>query len=155
MGVLAPIFGQSLSLIDSFTVGSVTIFSTVWTLADEIKQLIVCVKNYNQNVQDLELKAGTLTAILDEIDRAYGPDGGDQNIHCAVNRIVSKLEYDLSSFKAELSKLLAGLEHVSFLPLCVRKIWREKNTALTFARPEKSMKSHQDSLQFLVMLLHG
>ena len=156
MGVLAPIFGQSLSLIESLTVGSITIFSTAWTLADQIKQLIVRVKNYHQNVQDMELKAGTLAATIYEVDSAYGPHAiiGDP-IHCIVNRTVSQLEYELDSFRGDLSKLLAGMEHGSFLPLCVRKMLREKNTAFTFARLEKSIKSHQDDLHFLVTLLNG
>ena len=103
----------------------------------------------------MEHKAETLTAIVEEVYHAYPEKGGQDQIHQIVGKVVARLEHDLDRFKKELSKLLDERETGRLGPGRLLKTWREQFAAPTFARLEKSMGNHQDSLQFLVSILLG
>lgn len=79
-----------------------------------------------------------------------------EQIHQIVDKVITRLEHDLQSFEKELSKLLVD-ENTGRLRSgkILLKTWREEVAAPTFERLEKSIRSHQDSLQFLVNLLQG
>lgn len=130
--------------------------SSAWTLAIRVNQLIAHIRHHEEGVKELAHKAETLAAIIGEVRNTYGPEkDGEEQIHQIVENVISRLQHDLASFESELSKLLDEKKTGPLRPGWVLKTWREKVAAPTFARLEKSIGSHQDSLQFLVSLLHG
>ncbi|KAL8783575.1 MAG: hypothetical protein Q9195_009347 [Heterodermia aff. obscurata] len=133
---------------------AITIISSSWTLAIRIKQLIVHIKNLDEDVQKLEDKAETLIVIVEEVKEAYGSkeDSGDR-IYQVTRKVVTLLEIDLASFSKELSRIKREKRTGQFRGSMLLQAWREHVAAPTFQRLEESIESHRASLHLVVDLL--
>lgn len=128
----------------------------------KVKELIVKIKSQDEDVQQLEDKADTLGAIIEEVKNAYGSqaeqgstlpgESGHDNVRTLVNDAISRCKDDLEDLEKELLKLLKKRRTIAGPVL---RTWRQQTAAPTFARIAKSIESHQLSLQLLIQILHG
>ncbi|KAL8735069.1 MAG: hypothetical protein Q9181_002953 [Wetmoreana brouardii] len=136
------------------TASTITIVTSTCSLVVHVKRLIQNVKQQDEKAKELEDKLDTLTTILRDAGKVYGPDEtylcspSEQHIRQAVRKVVIRCNEDLERFKRKLKKLLS---HGN----CVSVALKQQLAAPALSTLEKSMSERQHHLSMLVNILQG
>ena len=136
------------------SVNIITIVSSTWTLALNVKRLVQSVRDRDEIAKELEDKMDTLTTILGQANNVYGSEESqtyspsEEQIRQAVRKVLIRCHNDLKRLEATLNKFLSHGNWVSVA-------WKQQVAAPTLVRFNKSISERQQHLSMLLQLLQG
>ena len=138
---------------------TITIVSSVWTLAVQGKRLFNNIKRGEEEVSELDKKAKAFAAVIEDIGSVYGSnasqpgeDGTKQNIRI----LLAQCEKEFKDYEHEVEGILHDRRSKKrgIVPILFRA-WKESVAAPTFKRIEDSIERYQTSLCALMEAHQG